>query len=175
MKEFIGKVVEAQSWMSSYVLEPYDSYKRRKGYMNRMLKALTEAMGMASDGRLIPVLEYAAEVVSNQMGIGKTEREREAHFSVLSDVLGSYLDILQKLEEAEDVKENILDILELLHYDVDLVTLRKVQRFLSALYDALGSNDRTKLKSDLAEILFILSRDEEKGLDEALRVLTNRQ
>ncbi len=182
MEEFLKKLVEVNSWVTSYFMEPYDSYKRRKGYMDKMLKGLAETMGMAPDGRLVPVLQYVADVVSNQMGLGKTEPERETFFSVVAELLNSLMDLLTRLEEGsgvkgyEELKERVLDVLEMLHFPVRLRTLRETQRMLSALYSLVDATVKRgevpdRVLTALDEALFLLSQSEEDALPEAVEVL----
>ncbi len=182
METFIGKLVEVKSWVTSYFMEPYDSYKRRKGYMEKMLKSLAEAMGVAPDGRLVPILQYMADIVSNQMGLGKTEPERETVFSVMAELLNAFMDLLTRLEEGREVEgyqelyDRIMDILEMLHYSPGLRTLRSTQRLLSTLYDLVDRAVRRnsideKLLTLLDEVLFVLSQNEEEGPGKALEVL----
>ena len=182
MADFIKKLVEVNSWVTSYFMEPYDSYKRRKGYMEKMLRSLAEAMTVAPDGRFVPILQYMADVVSNQMGPGKTEPERERVFSVMSELLNSLMDLLTRLEEGRGVEgygelyERVADILAMLHYGVDLRTLRDTQMLVSSLYrlvdGALKSGSVSdKVLTTLDEVLFVLSQYEEEGPSKALEVL----
>ena len=182
MEEFLKKLVEANSWVTSYFMEPYDSYKRRKGYMDKMLKTLAEAMGLAPDGRLVPVLQYMADVVSNQMGLGKTEPERETFFSVMAELLNSLMDLLTRLGEGEgtegygELRERVFDVLEMLHFPVRLRTLRGTQRLISSLYSVVDATLRLgkvpdRVLTALDEVLFLLSQNEEEGLDGAVELL----
>ena len=182
MDEFLKKLVEVNSWVTSYFMEPYDSYKRRKGYMDKMLKGLAEAMGMVPDSRLVPVLQYMADVVSNQMGLGKTEPERETFFSVMAELLNSLMDLLTRLREEKDVRgydalrDRVFDVLDMLHFSVKLRALRDTQRLISALYSVADAALKRgevpeKVLTAMDEVLFLLSQSEEEGLTEAIDVL----
>ncbi|NPA79656.1 MAG: hypothetical protein GXO29_01210 [Thermotogae bacterium] len=182
MKDFVEKLVEANSWATSYAMEPYDSYKRRKGYMDKLLRALAEAMGKAPDGRFVPLLQYMANVVANQMGLGKTEPEREAAFSTMSRLLNSLIDLITRMEEGKDLpghsdlSERVMDILEMMEYRPSVRTLGKVQRLVEEMYrliDRVLGEGRVseRVLSALDEVVFVLSRGEEEALDEARSLL----
>ena len=171
MRGFVDKLVEVSSWATSYFMEPYDSYKRRKGYMDKMLKTLAEAMGIAPDSRLVPVLEYITDVVSNQMGLGKTEPEREMVFSVVAEVLEALIDLLTRLEEARGIEgygelyERVLDVLELLHFGTGVRDIRATQRILRGLYrvvdEAVKGGVSERVLTVLDEVVFVLSQSED--------------